>query len=101
MPLARCSKEELKASAELEAHVNWVVTTDVPSSLKLQEIRSATYCDPVLQALYDAIKNKQPLLDEKFKHFKSVADELSIAKEVICEVPKLLYQSRCRVKLLE
>ena len=100
LPLARCSKEELKASAELEAHVNWVVTTDVPSSLKLQEIRSATYCDPVLQALYDAIKNKQPLLDEKFKHFKSVADELSIAKGVILRGTKIIIPKSLQSKVV-
>ena len=31
LPLSRCSKRELKESAELEAHVNWVVI-DVPPS---------------------------------------------------------------------
>ena len=57
LPLSGCTKEKLKESAELEAHVNWVITNDVSPSLKLKEIRSATYLDPVLHDLYKAIKN--------------------------------------------
>ena len=39
--------------------MNWVVTNDVPLSLKLKEIRTATHCDPVLHDLWYAVKNKQ------------------------------------------
>ena len=67
LPLSQCSREELKVSAELEGHVNWVVTNDVPPSLKLKEIRTATHCDPVLHDLCYAVKNKQALNENSIR----------------------------------
>ncbi|CAB4034991.1 Hypothetical predicted protein [Paramuricea clavata] len=85
LPLSRCSKRELKESAELEAHVNWVVTNDVPPSLKIKEIRSATHRDPVLCDLYKIIENQHGAKFDgaKFRQYRNVAEELSIAKGVI------------------
>ena len=40
LPLSQCSREDLKSSAELEAHLNWVVTNEIPPSLTLKEIRT-------------------------------------------------------------
>ena len=101
LPLARCPKEELQTSAELEAHVNWVVTTDVPPSLELQEIQSALCHDPVLHDLYTAIKNKQPLHAKKFKHFKSIATELSIAEGIILRGTKIVVPKSLQNKVIK
>ena len=88
LPLSQCSREELKASAKLEAHVNWVVTNDVPLSLKLEEIRTATHCDSVLHDLCYAVKNKQTLNEIKFKQYKNVTKELSVVKELYSAATK-------------
>jgi hypothetical protein len=64
----------LKESAELEAHVNWVVTNDVPQSLKIKEIRSATHLDPVLCDLYKIIENQQTIDGAKFRQYRNVAE---------------------------
>ena len=90
LPLSQCSREDLKASAELEAHVNWVVTTDVPPSLTLNEIRTATQRDPVLHDLCCAITNRQALDNVKFKWYKNVAEELSVVKGVILRGDKII-----------
>ena len=94
LPLSRCSKRELKESAELKAHVNWVVTNDVPPSLKLKEIRSATYLDPVLRDFYKAIKNQQAINDAMFK-------ELSIAKDAICKGTRIITPHSLQNKVIK
>ena len=83
LPLSHCSKQELKDSAELEAHVNWVVTDDIPPTLSLEEIQSATLSDPILKAIYDALNKQNSLDDPKFNQYKNIANELSIARGVI------------------
>ena len=93
LPLSYSSKQELKNSAELEAHVNWVVTNGIPPTLTLEEIHSATYSDPILKAIYDAIEKHHSLDNPKFKQYKNNANELSIARGVIwrgTRIPKRL-----------
>ena len=101
LPLSQCSREELKVSAELEAHVNWVVTNDVPPSLKLKEIRTATHCDPVLHDLCYAVKNKQALNEIKFKQHKNVAEELSVVKGVLLRGDKIVIPTSLQNKVVK
>ena len=101
LPLSQCSREELKVSAELEAHVNWVVTNDVPPSLKLKEIRTATHCDPVLHDLCYAVKNKQALNEIKFKQYKNVAEELSVLKGVLLRGDKIVIPTSLQNKVVK
>ena len=101
LSLSQCSREELKVSAELEAHVNWVVTNDVPPSLKLKEIRTATQCDPVLHDLCYAVKNKQTLNEIKFKQYKNVAEELSVVKEVLLRGDKIVMPTSLQNKVVK
>ena len=101
LPLSQCSREELKVSAELEAHVNWVVTNDVPPSLKLKEIRTATHCDPVLHDLCYAVKNKQALNEIKFKQYKNVAEELSVVKGVLLRGDKIVIPTSLQNKVVK
>ena len=99
--LSQCSREGLKASAELEAHVNWVFTNDVPSSLKLKEIRTSTHCDPVLHDLCYAAKNKQALNEIKFKQYKNVAEELSVVKGVLLRGDKIVIPTSLQNKVVK
>ena len=101
LPLSQCSREELKVSAELEAHVNWVVTNDVPPSLKLKEIRTATHCDPVLHDLCYAVKYKQALNEIKFKQYKNVAEELSVVKGVLLRGDKIVIPTSLQNKVVK
>ena len=101
LPLSQCSREELQVSAELEAHVNWVVTNDVPLSLKLKEIRKATHCDPVLHDLCYAVKNKQALNEIKFKQYKNVAEELSVVKGVLLRGDKIVLPTSLQNKVVK
>ena len=101
LPLSQCSREELKVSAELEAHVNWVVTNDIPQSLKLKEIRTATHCDPVLHDLCYAVKNKRALNDIKFKQYKNEAEELSVVKGVLLHGEKIVIPTSLQNKVLK
>ena len=88
-------------SAELETHVNWVVTNDVPPSLKLKEIRTATHSDPVSHDLCYAVKNKQALNEIKFKQYKNVAEELSVVKGVLLRGDKIVILTSLQNKVVK
>ena len=101
LPLSQCSREDLKLSAELEAHVNWVVTNVIPPSLTLKEIRTATQCDPVLHDLFHAIKNRQALDEVKFKRYRNVAEELSVVNGDILRGDKIVIPTSLRNKVVK
>jgi hypothetical protein len=101
LPLSRCSRRELKELAELEAHINWVVTNDVPPSLKIKEIRSAIHHDPVLRNLYKAIKNRQTIDGARFRQYSNVAQELSIAKGVILRGNRIIIPKPLQNKVIK
>ena len=91
----------MKESAELEAHVNWVVTNDVPQSLKIKEIRSATHLDPVLCDLYKIIENQQTIDGAKFRQYRNVAEEPSIANGVILRGNRIIIPKSLQNKVIK
>ena len=101
LPLFQFSKEDLKLSVELEAHVNWAVTNVIPPSLMLKEIRMATQCDPVLYDLLRTIKNRQALDDVKFKQYRNVAEELSVVNGVILRGDKIVIPTSLQNKVVK
>ena len=97
-PLYFCNstKEEKKISEELEAHVNWIVSGNVPLSPTLKEIQQATACDSVFKKLINGLEtdtidcvNKSDL-----RHFKHVIGELSVKDGVVMRGSRIVIPTK-------
>ena len=79
-PFVNSTKEEKKISEELEAHVSWIISGNVPPSLALKDIQQATACDSVFKKLINGLETDtiDCVNESDLRQFKHVIGELSV-----------------------
>ncbi len=73
----------------------------MPPSLKIKEIRSAIHLYPVLRDLYKVIENQQTIDGARFRQYRNVAEELSIAKGVILRGNRIIIPKSLQNKVIK
>ena len=101
-PLSMCTSDELNATKELEAHINWVMKEDVPPSISLNEIKAASKNDKVMQKLFQYLSVKQCSIDDPLlKPFRHVLNELSVIDGIIMRGSRIIVPKSLQNKVIQ
>ena len=80
---------------EADEYVNYVCKNAVPKAMTLDDIKSETKEDPVLQSLIKAIETDR-WMDPEVQDFKKVKDELLVHSGVVLRGKRIVVRSNLR-----
>ena len=103
LPLSCSSKSEIRESSSLEAHVHFIINTDIPDAIDVCKIQEETGLDETLKCLKDHLINNtlNSMKSKLLEPFKKIKEELSIANGVILRGSRIIIPKSLQEKIVK